>query len=212
MTAKEQDPVFDYRALRLLMGIIALALPIVVSVISSTALSSISASYYTEARDVFVGMLFIVGSFWMAYSGHTPKEKMASKWASAAAISVAIFPTACDYCEPSIRFKVHAAAAVALFSILAYFCFGPFRKNTKGMPGKKGRRSKIYLTCGWIMVACMLVEVVATYALSSETVNALRITYWVEATALGAFGIAWIVAGKAIPVFVDPEERLRLFS
>ena len=212
MTAKEQDPVFDYRALRLLMGIIALALPIVVSVISSTALSSISASYYTEARDVFVGMLFIVGSFWMAYSGHTPKEKMASKWASAAAISVAIFPTACDLCEPSMRFKVHAVAAVALFSILAYFCFGPFRKNTKGMPGKKGRRSKIYLTCGWIMVACMLVEVVATYALPSETVNALRITYWVEATALAAFGIAWIVAGKTIPVFVDPEERFRVFS
>jgi hypothetical protein len=211
MTAKEQSYVFDYRALRLLMGIIALALPIVVSIISSVVLTSISASYYTEARDVYVGMLFIVGSFWWAYNGHTPKEKMAGKFASVAAILVAVCPTACDSCEPSWIFKAHAAAAVTLFSILAYFCFGPFRKDTKGRGGKKGRRSKIYLTCGWIMVACMLVEVAATYALPRDTVNGLRITYWVETTALAAFGVAWIVAGKYLPVFVDPDEKLYLF-
>ena len=80
------------------------------------------------------------------------------------------------------------------------------------MKGKKGRRNKVYVTCGGVMVACMLVEVCATFFLSRETVNALRITYWVETTALVAFGIAWIVAGKAIPTFVDPDEKLRLFS
>lgn len=194
------------------MGIIALALPIAVSVISSKALSSISASYHTEARDAFVGMLFIVGSFLWAYNGHTSSEKTASSWASLAAILVAVCPTYCDRCEPGSISTLHEVAAGALFSILAYFCFGPFRRNTKGMGGKKGRRSKIYLTCGWIMVTSMLVFVLAKLALDRETVIALRITYFVEATALAAFGFAWIVAGKYIPVFVDPEEKLRLLS
>jgi hypothetical protein len=63
MLKENRNPVFDYRALRLLVGIIAFALPIAVPLIASTNLTSISASYYTNSRDIFVGMLFIVGSF-----------------------------------------------------------------------------------------------------------------------------------------------------
>ena len=140
--------VFDYRALRLLMGIIALSLPFVVSLIAFESLSSISASYYTEARDAFVGLLLIVGAFLWAYNGHGPKEAIASKIASVAAILVAIFPTSCADCTVKIPtiFPVtkitpiiHYVAALCLFSILAYFCFGPFRKNTKGKKGKKAK-------------------------------------------------------------------------
>ncbi len=58
MYSSNNRKVFDYRALRLLVGIIAFAIPICVTLISSEPLSSISASYFTEARDVFVGMLF----------------------------------------------------------------------------------------------------------------------------------------------------------
>lgn len=59
MNTSDSNKVFDYRALRLVMGLIAFALPIVASAVSSTQLTSISASYYTEARDVFVGLLFL---------------------------------------------------------------------------------------------------------------------------------------------------------
>lgn len=54
------SPVFDHKTLRLLLGIIAFALPFLVTFIASTPLPSVSASYFTEARDWFVGMLFIV--------------------------------------------------------------------------------------------------------------------------------------------------------
>ena len=74
------NKVFDYRALRLLMGLIALALPFIVTLVSSTQLSSISASYFTEARDAFVGMLFIVGAFLWAYNGHTLHRPGRAKW------------------------------------------------------------------------------------------------------------------------------------
>ena len=76
--AYEDDKiVFNYQALRLLMGLIALALPIAVSLTailgtpSVSDLPSISYSYHTGARNVFVGALFIVGAFLWAYNGHS---------------------------------------------------------------------------------------------------------------------------------------------
>ena len=211
---ENRSVVFDYRALRLLMGLIALALPFVVTALSTTDLSSISASYYTEARDAFVGMLFVVSAFLWAYNGHAPAEGNASKIASLAAILVALFPTACDSCKPSIVSVIHYSAAIALFSILAYFCFRFFRKNTKGQlrMSKKWRRDKIYLACGTVMVACMLIAVVANLTLSQETLKAWQVTYWAEAIALGAFGVAWIVAGKYLAALTDEDEELRLFT
>jgi hypothetical protein len=212
MTIKFSENVFDYRALRLLVGLIAFALPIVVSLLSSIQISSISASYYTEARDAFVGMLFIVSAFLWAYNGHSSKEAWASKVASIAAIVVAIFPTSCDSCETTIKSIIHYGAAIILFAILAYFCFVPFRKNTKGEVGKKGRRSKVYLICGFIMVGCMLSVGGAKVAMAEETIKALRFTYWAEGIALCAFGVAWMVAGKYFGLFVDKDEALHLFS
>ena len=212
MTINNSGIVFDYRALRLLVGLIAFALPFVVSLISSSPLSSISASYHTEARDAFVGMLFIVGAFLWAYNGHTPWQARTSKIASLAAILLAIFPTSYDIYKTDIKAIIHYCAAAILFAILAYFCFGPFRKNTKGQKGKKGIRSKIYFTCGCIMVACMLGLGLMEITISDETLIAFKVTYWAEVLALGAFGIAWIIAGKYFRPFVDKYEALQLFK
>jgi hypothetical protein len=52
------------------VGVIAFSLPFVFSAIANSSLGSMSGSYYTSARDVFVGMLFIVGAFLWAYNGH----------------------------------------------------------------------------------------------------------------------------------------------
>lgn len=212
MKNDEKGKVFDYRALRLLMGLIAFALPFVVSCISSNSLSSISASYHTEARDAFVGMLFVVGAFLWAYNGHTLPQAYASKLAALAAVLVAICPTACNGCESDIISKIHYISAAALFIILAFFCFGPFRENTKGKGGKKGLRSKIYFICGCIIGACIVVLFISNLILSEETMKTSRITYWGEAAALVAFGFAWIIAGKYLRPFVDEKDALRLFS
>jgi hypothetical protein len=62
------------------------------------------------------------------------------------------------------------------------------------------------------MVGCMLGLVVTKLIMSDETMKALRVTYWADATALCAFGFAWIVADKYFRPFVDKEEALRLFG
>jgi len=212
MKVRFSENVFDYRALRLLIGLIAFSLPFIVSIIASSHLSSISASYHTNARDIFIGMLFIVGSFLWAYNGHSAKEAWASKFASLATIMVALFPTSCDTCDSDIKSYIHYIAAVVLFSILAYFCFVPFRKNTKGKGEKKGRRSKIYLTCGWIMAGCMVTLGALNIILPDEMLKKLSLTYWAEVIALAAFGVAWIVAGKYFRPLVDEDEALHFFK
>lgn len=138
---KKQDEIFDYRTLRLLVGIVAFALPVVVWFAAGKVIASISASYHSDgSRDLFVGALFIIATLMLGYNGHPPgknakkwiNEKWASKAAAIAAFGVALFPTTCEKCEgvctrcstDSISI-VHYISAVILFAIIAYFCLGP---------------------------------------------------------------------------------------
>ncbi len=207
MEARNSSAVFDYRGLRLLMGLIALTLPEIAVALAGKSLTSISASYYSNARDMVVGQLFVVGAFLFAYNGHSNNESYASKIASLAAICVASFPTTCDGCPVGAYSIVHNAAAALLFSILAYFCFIPFQKGIRGKPGKgKARRKWIYFICGSVMIGCIVVIAMANLFVAPETVTAWRITFWGESLALTAFGIAWIASGKTFRLIADEEE------
>lgn len=211
MKFQNTNPIFDYKALRLMLGIIALTLPFLVTAIAKMPLPSISASYFSEARDEFVGLLFVVGGLMLAYNGHTNREAYAAKVAAICALLIALFPTAKACGDPSQTAAIHTVAAILMFSILAWFCFVPFRKNTKGKGGKKGARAKLYFACGSVIVICMAAGLVGKLVLSCEKAASLDLIFWVEAISLGAFGVAWIVAGKVIPLIVDEEEALKLF-
>ena len=207
---KTKQKVFDYRALRLSLGIIAFALPIVVSLVARVELPSISASYHSAARDVFVGLLFIVVSFLWAYNGHTLTEARLSKLAAIGALVTALSPTACNTCVVDWRSNLHYIGAASLFLILTYFCYGPFQERTKGQGGKRERRSRIYLASGTVMLLCIITMGLAKFTLPTETVQTLRLTYWAEAIALWAFGVAWITSGKVLSPLVEADEVLKL--
>lgn len=69
----QENLVFDYHTIRLLIGLIALSFPWLVSIRASKITPSISWSYYTNARDLFVGLLFVIGAFLISYKGHKPR-------------------------------------------------------------------------------------------------------------------------------------------
>ena len=71
LNPEAENLVFSPYTLRLIVGFIAFALPCIVISITATITSSISASYYTNARDVFVGLLFVIGAFLLAYNGRS---------------------------------------------------------------------------------------------------------------------------------------------
>lgn len=212
MSQVASNKVFDYRALRLLVGIIALLIPFVVWWISKVELTSISASYYTDSRDAFVGMLFVVGAFLWAYNGHSQKQEIASKIAAVSAVGVALCPTTCANCIASATGTLHYVFAAVLFIILTVFCFVFFQKDIKGKGGEKGRRSNIYFACGSLMVVAMLILGAQVVVDFEQTFGWTRVTFWAEALALCAFGVAWIVAGKFLPGLATEEERLGLFN
>jgi len=210
--ASRRDNLFDYKTLRFLLGLIALSLPFTVSLASSTRLYSISGAYYSDAKYILIGTLILVGILFFAYSGHSVLESRASKVAAVAAIVSAIFPPACTNCSETIFSQVHFVSSAVLFLILAYFCLVPFQKNTRGALGKRARRSLVYRICGWTMLGCIVGLFLANIFLSAGTINEFRLTYYGEATALIAFGIAWIVSGKMSRFFADEDELFLPFG
>ena len=159
---EKQSLEFNQLKLRLLVGFIAFLLPILTPLIASTPLSSISGSYYTEARDVFVGSLFVVGALLWAYTVRPPQplkeqdESTARKRIRAvtripkrgeqtvittvgalAAVVAALYPTACEGCGAEPKSVVHYIAAVILFLMIAYFCLFIFRDSANAKANEK---------------------------------------------------------------------------
>jgi len=212
MKEQGQNKLFDYKTLRLMLGVIALSFPFVVSLASSTRLYSISGAYYTDARYLLLVMLVLVGLSLFAYSGHSVEESLASKVASIAAMLLIVFPPDCTDCSTTIRGQLHFITAAVLFLVLAYFCLVLFQKDIRGATGKRALRSQIYRLCGWTMLACIAGLFFANVFLTGDTINKYRLTYYGEAIALIAFGVAWIVSGKASRLFADEDELFHLFG
>jgi hypothetical protein len=69
-TVSKENLVFNFRTIRQIIGGIALLLPLLVSVVPWKISPSISWTYYTNAHDIFVGCLFVIGAFLISYKGH----------------------------------------------------------------------------------------------------------------------------------------------
>jgi hypothetical protein len=70
--ALDESLAFDSYTIRLAIGVIAMLFPVVVALRASGFPDSISWSYYTDARDFYVGFLFVIGGYLISYQGHRP--------------------------------------------------------------------------------------------------------------------------------------------
>src|SRR5262249_26400434 len=91
-------PEIDHRTLKLIVGIVATGLAGLTSLFAKAPLTSISASYYEGgwSQGIFIGFLFAIAAFLLAYNGRSATEMILSKVASIAAVCVALFPCGCD--------------------------------------------------------------------------------------------------------------------
>ena len=147
ISQSKESLVFDIRSLRLIIGALALAFPAVVCALTGKVTTSISASYHEpQTRDVFVGFLFILGALLVAYKGHRiwvsleegsylwvwvrrHQEDFISALGGIAAISTALFPTACDDCSMDTKARIHTIGAFVLFFNVAYFSLIAFLRS-----------------------------------------------------------------------------------
>ena len=135
----------DNHTMKLIIGLIAISLAALTSIFAETPIQSISASYYEDgwSGDIFVGFLFAIAAFLLAYNGKSTYEMLLSKMAAVAAMGVAMFPCKCGTHTEIIRY-VHGTSAAVMFVILAIFCYIFFRRAygsalSSGRPGRRPR-------------------------------------------------------------------------
>lgn len=163
----------NHKVMRVIVGVIALSLSPVVYVLSGSVgeLSSISSSYWTDARDVFVGALIAVGFFLAGYNGSgngRDWEYFLSKAACLFAICIALFPTKSSSGDDVVAGwvasisgyfgltsgQIHYAAAVSLFACLvALMWFFSEHAREKGKSGRSGfyRAISILMGVGYLV-------------------------------------------------------------
>jgi drug/metabolite transporter (DMT)-like permease len=192
----------SYLTLRRVVGILGILLPVLLVVVSSLVHSrleiqdSISDYYGTEMRDIFVGVLFVVGLFLFAYRGYERKDDIAGDLACLFALGVALFPS--TSASQAIR-TVHVISAAALFIVLSCFSLFLFTKTDKDvLPRKKRIRNVIYVICGVIMLACIVSIALYSVLLRNTSVAAIKPVFWLESLALWAFGISWLIKGETL--------------
>lgn len=201
----------NHHTIKLIVGIIAISLAILTSIFSETPLESISASYYEEgwSSTIFVGFLFAISAFLLAYHGRSVFEMVISKIAAISALGVAMFPCSCGGHQEIIP-HVHYISATIMFLILVTFCYSFYKRAHSKGHKQAVFRAYIYAICGitiLVSIAVIGLDCVLDGVISSR-IN--RLTFYGEAVALFAFGIAWLTASRILPVITSKEERLSI--
>ncbi|MBI4740520.1 MAG: hypothetical protein HY777_02970 [Betaproteobacteria bacterium] len=203
----------DHRTIKLLIGLIALFLANLTSWFANTSITSISASYYEGgwSQSIFIGFLFAIAAFLLAYNGLSTREMLLSKTAALAALGVALFPCKCDIHTPDIPY-VHGTAAAIMFAVLANFCLIFYRRARAKGYLEANRRAAVYASCGIAIVISISVIALDNFMKGAISTHIPRLTYYGERTGLVAFGISWLTASRVLPVLTRQDDRFSPFS
>jgi hypothetical protein len=197
----------SYLTLRKFIGLIGLLLPFALVIIHillsqrAEMQGSMSGYYYTDVRGVLVGSLCAIGVFLFAYRGYDARDTWLTNVAGIFAIGVALFPTA--PVNPSPRARdigyVHFACAGLLFAVLAVIALWQFTQTNAGAKrtARKKKRDLVYRTCGIVIASCLVLVPIESLVIGAP-IQRFRPLFWLEAIAVVAFGIAWLVKGEAI--------------
>ncbi|MBS1914166.1 MAG: DUF998 domain-containing protein [Bacteroidetes bacterium] len=212
-TAQSSQPdattslVISYLSLRKCIGVIGISLPLVLSLggllVDGPGLrSSISSYYYSGMGNVFVGSMCAIGIFLMSYRGYG-NDHIASLLAGAFAVGIALCPMG-DSATPTAHERLignlHYAFAALLFLMLAYFCLRLFTKTdpTKPPTRRKLQRNVVYRICGAIILLSIAFVAAISPLPAGASIWKFNPVFWMEALAIVAFGISWLVKGEAI--------------
>ena len=197
--------VLSYLALRKGVGFVAFGLPFAVSIpyclVHHALESSISGYYYTGTRNLFVGSLCAISMFMLGCRGYDRRDEVAGLFSAICALGVAFFPTAPDYSATHRQYvigDIHYTFAAMLFLTLAYFCLFLFRMTAAGkeITPEKRTRNRIYLVCGWIIIASIALLALVKRFKGQYLFGQIGTAFFFESTALLAFGTAWMVKGE----------------
>lgn len=219
MLSNPERQEIDEHTGKLIVGIIALSLAAYTSQasleIAGERILSISESYYIggSAKYVFGGSLFAIAAFLISYNGRSVPQMIMSKIAAIAAVGVAWFPCLCPHDPPYTGGSwIHGFSAGVLFLILALFCYSFFKRAKDKGSRQAIWRKGIYAFCCAVIVLSILILPIDFWLGKIISSKVERLVFYIEEVGLVAFGIAWLVASRALPLITNRDERIKPFS
>jgi hypothetical protein len=213
-TNRKRGLIISYLTMRRLIGILGISLPFIVILGGLTqgepALQgSISGYYYTNMRDLFVGILSGVALFLLSYRGYEQIDDIVANMSGVFALGIILFPTAM-YSGKAVRVGmflivdniseiIHLAFGALFFLALSFNSLFLFTRRHPGVMGReKKRRNIIYRSCGIVMLLAIVCIIIYTLFLRGTFVAAMNPVLVLESVALMAFGISWLVKGHTL--------------
>lgn len=226
--ASRRLPVSDH-ALQQAVGWTSLLMPVAVRLLAFAfdqvwTTNSISAYYYTDLRDVFVGALVIGGVVLVFFKTGRELDQWLAAIAGIAAIGIAFFPmdiapgtitspetgdrAAETKMVDALKHGTHGPIGyhfyfVAVFFLLTFYLVTfSFRVNTPAIPSaQKLRRNRVYAVCGLLM-AFAFVWIGILWHVGKE-----RSIFWPETLAVMSFATAWLVKGQLVLKDKRPDSQ-----
>ena len=193
-----------YGALRVMLTVIGIALPVAVMVSGWFQRSeywigkSISDYYHLPAaipfftaRDFFVGGLLAAAVCLYSYKGFSTRENVALNLAGVFAVFVAILPTSAEGEPRSLRAVLHGTAAVLFFLSIAYVSIRRSRDTLRLLPpAKRDRYARSYFLTGLAMIASPLAAATLSLLVDRES-STTRAIFFVETFGVWTFAAYW---------------------
>lgn len=204
---------FTYRKLRRVIGYLGVLLAVMLVALScfrffNTPMQpSISHYYFTNLKELFTGTLCAVGLFMICYKGHGnasvwKNDNLLTNVAGIMAIGVALVPTT-PLVDTEVGYTLfpyslgwlHYTFAGTLFLVFSLLAINVFTigQQRDTLPVSMFNENNIYRFCGYAILVCIILVPVMV------ALNVFKYaTLVLESLALLAFGIAWLIKGRAL--------------
>ena len=212
--ARNTSIIISYMKLRALIGILGMALPVLCFIWcclfnNGMVADSISIHYYTNFRDIFVGILISVSVFLITYRGYTVLDNGITNIIGLFGLGIALFPCGNDLVhgpvgifllDIAVSNVIHLVSASTFFTLLAVNSLFLFTKsNTPVQKGsKKWFRNLIYRLCGVMILVSLVAIIPAMLFADTGYPGSDHGILILETIMLFSFGISWLVKGGTL--------------
>lgn len=220
-TSRDTNLIISYLAMRRMIGVLGIGLPFIVILGSSihgesVLLGSISAYYYTNVHDFFVGVLCGVALFLISYKGYEEIDNIVTKTSGGLLLGVVAFPTSMFSGEvvrvgifqipDNVSQYLHLIFSILFLLLLAFNSIFLFTKHG-GHPSKEKKiRNIVYRVCGIVMFLSVIFMIVYIAFLTNTFLSRFYPVLVFESISLISFGVSWLVKGHTL--FRDKTNRL----
>lgn len=205
-----QSVTVNTKRMRIMIGVLGMALAWLVALITLSWPPSISATYYDyRAVGTFMVVLGSAGILLINYKGYERIDDISGTIAGIFGICICLFPmtyepapetiTGMFNLPSNISNAFHCISAAGFFATLSFMSFFLFTKTAGEMTQKKKIKNVIYRVCGIGMLASFslfFLQFVPGF-------DCYNLTWIIEAIALFFFGASWIVKSDAFPFLHD---------